>query len=165
VSRKVRALCTLYVLGDVDAEALLLHEHESVRAWGVRFLTDALPIDTIYSQRGGTDVTLSAERLDRLVALARHDASGLVRLALASALQRLSVEQRVPLARALAARSEDAGDHNIPALVWTALIPVADAAPDALVALAADCRLPSVVHSIARRLGEDVEARPAPLNR
>ena len=31
-------------------------------------------------------------------------------------------------------------------------------------ALAADCRLPSVVRLIARRLGEEIETHPGPLN-
>src|SRR5205085_1898114 len=129
---------------------------------GVRFLTDTLPIDTIFSRRGGPDVALPADLLDRLVTLARSDPSGLVRLALASALQRLPVAQRVTLAQALVARGEDATDHNIPALIWTALIPVADAQPDALVGLGTPGQLPDVTRLIARRLGEDVETRPAP---
>lgn len=164
VSHKVRALCTLFGTGGADPDLLLKHEHESVRAWGVRFLTDHLPIDTIYSQRGGPDVAVPADRLDRFKALAQSDPTGLVRLALASALQRLPVAQRVALAQALVARSEDAADHNIPALVWTALIPVAEADPNALVALAEGCQLPDVVRLIARRLGEDIETRPAPLS-
>ncbi|MDR3634295.1 MAG: dehydrogenase, partial [Isosphaeraceae bacterium] len=164
VSRKVRALCTLHVLGSADADGLLSDKHEAVRAWGVRFLTDDLPIDTIYSRRGGLDVALPARRLDRLVTLATDDPSGLVRLVLASSLQRLPIAQRVTLARALVGRSEDATDQNIPAMIWTALIPVAEADPDALVSLAVVCRLPGVVRLIARRLGEDIEARPAPLN-
>ena len=32
---------------------LLDHEHESVRAWAIRLLTDDLPIDTIFSRRVG----------------------------------------------------------------------------------------------------------------
>ncbi len=76
--------------------------------------------------------------------MARDDPSGLVRLVLASTLQRLPVNRRADLARALLSHAEDAADHNLPALIWTGLIPVADADPAALASLAADCRLPEV---------------------
>jgi len=166
-ARKIRALCSLFVIGGADASllrGLLRHEHESVRAWAIRFLTDTLPIDTIFSFRGGPDVELPADLRTEFAALAREDPSGLVRLVLASTLQRLPVGQRVPLAQALVSRSEDEADHNIPPLVWTALIPVAEADPDALVRLAVDCRLVSVLRLIARRLGEETDTRPGPLN-
>ena len=121
---------------------LLDHEHESVRAWAIRLLTDALPIDTIFSQRVGPDVELPADLLAKLTAMARDDRSGLVRLVLASTLQRLPVNRRAELARALLSHAEDASDHNLPALIWTGLIPVADADPEALASLASECRLP-----------------------
>src|SRR5262249_3647613 len=44
-ARRVRALCTLYAIGGAEAPFLrtLLHdEHESVRAWAIRMLTDGL---------------------------------------------------------------------------------------------------------------------------
>ena len=165
---KINALCSLFVIAGEDTSwlrGLLHHEHESVRAWALRFLTDALPIDTIYSARGGPDLPVSADLMREMTILGQADSSGLVRLVLASTLQRLPVNQRAELAGALISRAEDAGDHNIPALVWTGLIPVAQADPDALVALAARCKLPLVLRLIARRLSEDIESRPAPLNR
>ena len=54
-SRKIRALCSLFVIGGTDVpflRGLLRHEHESVRTWAIRLLTDRLPIDTIYSKTG-----------------------------------------------------------------------------------------------------------------
>jgi putative membrane-bound dehydrogenase-like protein len=166
-SRKIRALCSIFVIGGTDRaflRGLLKHEHESVRAWAIRLLADALPIDTIYSRRGGPDVELPNELRTEFAAMARDDPSGLVRLVLASTLQRLPAGQRAELAQALASRSEDDSDHNIPALIWTGLIPLADADPVALVRLAENCRLPSVLRLIARRLGEDIDSHPAPLN-
>src|SRR5262249_14658477 len=133
-------------------------------AWAIRLLIDEMPIDTIYSKRVGPDVKMPAELEVRLVAMARDDSSGLVRLVLASTLQRMPVSHRGPLARALMSRVEDASDHNIPSLVWTALIPVADADPASLIALAKGCRLPGVLRPIARRLAEDIESRPEALN-
>ena len=68
--------------------------------------------------------------------MARDDPSGLVRLVLASTLQRLPVNRRIELARALLSHDEDAADHNLPALIWTGLIPLADADPESLASLA-----------------------------
>jgi putative membrane-bound dehydrogenase-like protein len=164
---RLRALWSLYVIGRADepfVRGLLDHEHESVRAWAVRLLTDEMPIDTIYSVRVGADVDPSDDLLSKLSAMAREDRSGLVRLVLASTLQRLPVRRRVILARALLSRNEDANDHNLPSLIWTGLIPVADAEPNALAALASDAQIPEVVGLIARRLAEDVDDRSAPLN-
>ncbi len=96
--------------------------------------------------------------------MARDDPSGLVRLVLASTLQRLPVKRRIGLARALLSHAEDVADHNLPALIWTGLIPLADADPEALASLASECRQPLVVRLIARRLGEEIDSRPAPLD-
>jgi putative membrane-bound dehydrogenase-like protein len=166
-SHKIRALCSLFTVGAADAMFLrrqLRHEHESVRAWAVRLLTDQLPLDTIFSVRGGPDFELPPDLLDEFASMARDDASGLVRLVLASTLQRLPVNRRAPLARGLLSRSEDGVDRSISSLVWTGLIPVAELDARSLVAIAVDCRLPNVTRMIARRLGEDVEARPGPLD-
>jgi hypothetical protein len=66
---------------------------------------------------------------DDFLRLAARDPSGLVRLALASSLQRLPVDRRLPLASALMGRTEDAADHNLPLLVWYGLIPAVGADP------------------------------------
>lgn len=164
--RRLRALWTLYDLGGTDARFLLAqldHPHESVRAWALRLLTDHLPIDTIYSKRGGPDVSPSAELRDVLVRRAKIDPSALVRLVLASTLQRLPVRERLPLATALASHSEDANDHNLPSLIWTGLIPVAEVDPDGMVALAKSSRIPVLVRLITRRLGEEIDGKPAPI--
>jgi putative heme-binding domain-containing protein len=164
--RKLRALWSLHVVGaadDVFLRRVLDHEHESIRAWAIRLLTDGLPLDSAYSRRIGPDVRLSDDLRGKFAAMARDDASGLVRLVLASTLQRLALDCRPALAAALVSRDEDAADHNLPALIWTGLIPVADADPSALAVLAGACRLPEVVRCIARRLGEDIGSRPEPL--
>ena len=96
--------------------------------------------------------------------LAKSDSSALVRLALASTLQRLPAASRAGLAAPLLAHAEDANDHNLPLMIWFGLIPVGESAPATLAALAADCQIPLVRKYIARRLAEDVEKYPAPLN-
>nr|MDQ3625190.1 c-type cytochrome [Verrucomicrobiota bacterium] len=170
---KLRALWSLYVIGAADGrflQAQLRQDNEHIRAWAIRLLTDDWPLDTTLSARpaksGGA---LAAERqasqiLPLLTRLAREERSALVRLVLASTLQRLPVSERAGLAAELAARPEDASDHNLPLLVWYGLIPVAESEPAALVKIAAGCALPQTRRSIARRLAEDIEKIPAPIN-
>ena len=110
---------------------LLGHDHESVRAWAIRLMTDRMPLDSIAGRRIGPDVEPSPGLLAEFARMAREDRSGLVRLTLASTLQRLPVARRAGLAAPLLARGEDAGDHNLPLLIWYGLIPVADADPAA----------------------------------
>ena len=157
------------MIGGLDRDVLfrfLDHEHEAIRAWAIRLLTDRLPIDSIFSRRIGPDVEPPADLLAKLTRMARDDSSGLVRLVLASTLQRLPVARRSDLARALLSHGEDNSDHNLPALIWTGLIPMADSDSDAvaIASLASDCRQSALVRLIARRLGEEIDSRPAPLN-
>lgn len=167
---KLRALWSLYVMGAASREFLeaqLGHPNEHVRVWAIRLLADFWPIDTVLSQRPDT----TRESSDRgratvaaFVRLAKQDSSGLVRLALASTLQRLPVAERVSLGAALSGRREDASDQNLPLLIWYGLIPVADSDPGALSLIAAKCELPITRRFIARRLAEDIEKNPFPLD-
>ena len=169
---KLRAFWTLYVIGGTDEDFLrsnLRHANEHIRTWAIRFLTDTWPLDTVMSQRpvaesvGEQSLAPSTATLKELVKLAKADSSGLVRLALASTLQRLPVAQRSDLAAALLARKEDANDHNLPLLIWYGLIPVADADPGVVARLAEKAELPLTRKLMARRLAEDIEKNPAPL--
>ena len=74
--------------------------------------------------------------------------SPIVRLALASACQRLTVEQRKPIVLALLAHEEDKDDPNLPLMDWYAADPAW--AAEALAA----CKIPKVSEFIARRLSE-----------
>ena len=166
---KLRALWSLYTLGLVDEpflRAQLQHPNEHVRTWAVRLLTDTWPLDTVMSQRPAARSEADQPAiLAEFVRLAKTDTSGLVRLALASTLQRLPISHRGDLAAALMARKEDAEDHNLPLLIWYGLIPVANSDPGALATMAAQCEMPLTRRFIARRLAEDIERNPAPLNR
>jgi putative heme-binding domain-containing protein len=64
----------------------------------------------------------------------------------------------------LLAHEEDANDHNLPLLIWYGLIPLADSEPSNLARLAVNCALPTTLRLIARRLTEEIEARPEGLN-
>lgn len=160
---KLRALWTLNSMGLADKTFLRvqrIHTNEHVRAWAIRLLTDSWPLDTVTSQRPA----LAPTTPDTDIHFYKGDSSALVRLTLASTLQRLPVSTRAQLAAPLLGHVEDADDHNIPLLIWYGLIAVADSAPAELAALADECQIPLVRKFIARRLAEDVEKRPAPLN-
>jgi len=165
---RLRALWSLHGMGEVSRDRLgqlLGDEDEHLRTWAVRLLTDDRRIDTLFgptSQRAPEP--LDRALLDRFVAMARTDESGLVRLTLASTLQRLPVSRRAELARALVGREEDAGDHNLPAMVWYGIHPLAEEDPDALVGVAASCRWPDTLRWIARSLAERMEDGPGPID-
>jgi putative membrane-bound dehydrogenase-like protein len=153
VTRKLRALWALYVTGGSDASwlrRLLAHENEHVRVWAVRLLVDQ-------GEPG-------PEAETQFVRLAREDSSGLVRLYLSSALQRLPVARRATLAEALLSHEEDAADHNLPLMIWYGVEPLAKAEPLRAVELAASSRIPPVRKFLARRLTEEVEKTPAPVS-
>jgi putative membrane-bound dehydrogenase-like protein len=143
--------------------ALLTDPDEHVRVWAIRLLTDFWPLDTIVGPLPGAVYPEDSESLALFVKLAREDRSGLVRLSLASTLQRLPPTKRAPLAAALLSRAEDAGDAQLPAMVWYGLIPLAETDPAALVSTAAGA-WPKVARWTARMLATKLEEQPAPLN-
>jgi len=165
---RLRALWTLRLIGGVDDAKLrtLLHdENEHLRTWAIRLLTDDWPLDTCLGPRPARpEAQPPADLVAEFARMAREDPSGLVRLTLASTLQRLPLEDRAAVAGPLLARAEDAQDHNMPLMVWYGLIALADRNLSALPALADKCEWPLTRRYIARRITEDVEKNPAPLN-
>ncbi|MEO6785184.1 MAG: PVC-type heme-binding CxxCH protein, partial [Chthoniobacteraceae bacterium] len=181
---QLRALWTLCCIGpssDLFLLKNLTHSNEHVRAWAVRLLSDHWPLDTCMSERPANVKQAASQspdakehlkegmiseggKLGNLAMRAKYDRSGLVRLALASVLQRLPVQQRPAIATALVAHAEDANDHNMPLMVWYGLIPVAESDPAALAKIGISCELPITRRFIARRLVEDIEKNPAPVN-
>ena len=93
--------------------ALLADPSPPVRAWAVRLLVD--------------DGPPSAEVIDRLTAMAgdgpKAEGSPLVRLYLASAMQRIPAESRWPIARALALDSSADITSNRTLMIWYGLEP------------------------------------------
>ena len=74
-----------------------------------------------------------------------------VRLALASALQRLPLADRWEITEALIQHGEDAKDHNLPQMYWYAIEPLVAADPARALALAEKSQIPLVAQNIARR--------------
>jgi putative membrane-bound dehydrogenase-like protein len=153
VTRQLRALWALYVTGgasDTWLRELLGHENEHVRTWAIKLLGDQGPP--------------GPEAVAQFVRLAKADPSGLVRLFLASGLQRLPPAGRGELAAALLAHGEDAADPMQSLMLWYGIEPVAAADLARAVELAEQSRIPLVRRLLARRLTEDVEKNPGPLN-
>lgn len=147
---QLRALHTLYTLEkltDNELAVVLSHPHESVRVAAIQLMVD--------------DKQLSAAHRDRFAAMATSDASGLVRLFLASAATKLAPQDRWPIVEALAMHGEDAGDHQQPLMIWYATEAAVASDPARGVALAEKSRIPSLSRFIARRVTSELERSPA----
>lgn len=163
---RLRAMWALHRAGEAPLfwTAFLEDDHESVRAWAIRLLLDAEPIDTITGPRDNAMPSAQpAGVMTKFESMAREDESGLVRLALASSLQRLPLEQRSALGLALASRGEDAFDRNLPSMVWYGVSPLADSDPGALVKIAGGSSWPNLVRWISRSLSSQWQETPAAL--
>jgi len=166
---RLRALWTLHAIGALSSDFLtqqLTHPNEHVRTWAIRLLTDSWPLDTPLSSRPPASSHFIAPEkiLSALTLSARVDASALVRLTLCSTLQRLPKPQRTELAIALGSHAQDASDHNLPLMLWYGLIPIAETHLSSLATIGSLCELPLTRELIARRLAEDIDSRPDPLN-
>ncbi|WP_323134290.1 PVC-type heme-binding CxxCH protein [Tellurirhabdus rosea] len=138
---RLRAMWALHQTGGFSAKdltGLLADRDEYVRAWAIQLLCE--------------DKAAPAEALNVFARMAREDASPVVRLYLASALQRMNASSAWPIAEALARHGEDTEDHNLPKMLWFGLEPLVKAAPDRALALAAESNIPMIARYIARRL-------------
>ncbi len=144
--RKLRALWALYVTGGLDEKALLAQldsPHETVRRWAVRLLVEERKVGPAVARKFGE--------------MARGDRSACVRLALASALQRLPHAQRWAIADGLAARAEDAGDANLPLMIWYGVEPLVAGAPERATELLLRSKIPLLRQNVARRIAVTAE--------
>ncbi len=146
-TRKLRALWALHgTQGLTEALAIetLKSPHEYVRAWTIQLACE--------------DGAPSAALLAEFARLAKDDPSPVVRLYLASALQRIDLAKRWPILHALAAHAEDAKDANLPLMLWYAAEPAvaADIAKGA--ELLAVSKIPKVQEFIARRIASAATA-------
>jgi putative membrane-bound dehydrogenase-like protein len=137
---QLRALWTAWSLGSLGPEHLINqfgNANEYIRAWAIQLLCDGKQV--------------SSEDLKSLLRLAREDKSAVVRLYLASAMQRLPVDDRWAILEALSQRSEDAGDHNIPLMVWYAAEPLPTKDTERALKLAENTKLPNILNFMTRR--------------
>jgi putative membrane-bound dehydrogenase-like protein len=115
-TRRLRALWALNVTNGLTqelAQKLLADKGAHVRAWAVLLLA------------GDKNRNVTGETLKTLAGLAHRDPSPVVRLYLASALQRLPLASRWDILEGLVSHPEDAADHNLPLMYWYAAEPLA----------------------------------------
>ena len=113
-TRRLRALWALHAIEAADEAWLLARSHDEnpyVRGWCVQLLFDR-------------ETSPGQAVLRRLEELAQEDPSPVVRLYVASALQRVPLEKRWPILQRLVQHPEDAHDHNLPLLYWYAAEPL-----------------------------------------
>ena len=141
VTRKLRAMWALHVtrgFSERELHGLLDHESEYVRSWAVSLLVE--------------DQRASDATLREFARLAASDKSALVRLYLASALQRVPPARRWDVLAGLLAHGEDAQDHNLPLMVWYAAEPLVELDMPRALTLAADTKLPGLFPFTVRRI-------------
>ena len=146
VTRKLRALWALRVTGGLppaQLTKLLDHGSEHVRWWAVQFSAEG---------ESAPPVKVAPEVLKKFATMARKDPSPMVRLALASVMQRLPLADRWDIAFGLAAHEEDAADQNLPLMLWYAVEPLVGADRQRAVQLLGQCKMPEVRQYITRRM-------------
>jgi putative membrane-bound dehydrogenase-like protein len=149
VPKKLRAMWALWVTGGLPKENLLplmASPHEEIRAWSV----------TLWCEDRRPDPAV----IEPLVKMAAEDPSPRVRLSLASAMQRITPKNRWPLAEALAMRSEDTSDQNLPLMYWYGIEPLIDDDLDRFARMAARAAIPRVRVNAARRIASQGDSRP-----
>ncbi len=147
--QQLRVLWGLMAINATDTEflqTLLKEKNEHLRVWGIRQLV--------------AQGSLSKETQQQFVQLATSDPSGLVRLELASALQRLPYAECWAIVQRLAMHAEDANDRTQPLMLWYGIEPAVAENPAQALALLADARIPLLREYLARRLTILIESRP-----
>jgi hypothetical protein len=139
--KRLRVLWALHVSGGID-DTLAMRELKNadpyVRAWTIQLVCE--------------DKKVSSGMLSEFVKMAADDPSAVVRLYLASAMQRLPLEQRWDVIRNLVKHAEDAEDGNLPLLTWYAMEPLAAAEPARALKIAGDTQWKEFRQFVARRI-------------
>ncbi len=139
---RLRLLWTLAViepdgLDEAFLSKLLSDDDPFVQGWAIQLSLE--------------DQHVSPDFLNQLVSLAKSEASPVVRLFLASALQRLPLDGRWNLAGALLGHAEDADDANLPLMVWYGIEPLVAKDKTRALKLIVQSKLPLVRQHLARR--------------
>jgi putative membrane-bound dehydrogenase-like protein len=140
-NHKLRALWTLHTVGGLTDPLLLgalKSPGEYVRAWAVQLAME--------SRRPVPSVILA------LTQMAKDDPSPVVRLYLASALQRFPLANSWEMFTSLAAHVEDAGDHNIPLMLWYGFEPLIGDDFQRALNLAQNIQFPRLLNFAVRRV-------------
>jgi putative membrane-bound dehydrogenase-like protein len=149
-TRRLRGLWAMHAtgtLGESLRAAAMNDPDEYVRAWAIQLECE-----------GGKP---SGAAMKKFAEMAAGDPSLVVRLYLASALQKLPVDARWPIAAALLAHGEDNADHNLPLMDWYAAEPLVMSDVPRAMKLAEASKMPLVSGFIRRRAGFEPAGRDA----
>ena len=141
VGKRLRALWALHVTGGITQEhalSLLNDSEQYIRAWTIQLLAE--------------DKNPSGIVRSKFAEMAKSEQSPVVRLYLASALQRMPHDQRWNILESLSKHSEDKEDNNIPRMLWLALEPMVVEHPQKALQLALQFRTSSLAGVHPRRL-------------
>jgi len=141
VDMRLRGLWALHVTGAIGRDELMValdDPDEFIRGWAIQLLCE---------DRDATPAEAAA-----LARLSKSDPSPVVRLYLATAIQRLSPGAALPVIDGLATHAEDRDDHNIPKLIWFGLEPLVLGNIDSALRLATSTDIPLLSRHVARRL-------------
>lgn len=152
--KKLRALWALQVTGGLSRDrlaGLLSHDNEHVRAWAIQFLCDQSTINAFQPQQNAS-WKLETEILEQFAVMAKTDPSPIVRLYLASAVQRLPFAERWSILEGLISHAEDVSDNNLPRMYWFALEPMVPLHQRQSLELAVAGKIPALQEFVARRM-------------
>jgi putative membrane-bound dehydrogenase-like protein len=140
---RLRILWAQHAIGSVGDTAAILARlddaDEMIRAWTIQLSIE--------------EKTPPRSILAKWAELARSDPSPIVRLYLASALQRMPLEDRWEILTGLVSHAEDSADHNLPLMYWYAAEPLAALDARRAVSLARSARIGRFREFMARRIG------------
>ncbi|MEJ7736744.1 MAG: PVC-type heme-binding CxxCH protein [Chitinophagaceae bacterium] len=140
VDLRLRAMWALHVTKGLSPDILskaLGDKEEYIRAWAIQLLCEErLP---------------AAAATAKFSLMAREDPSAVVRLYLASALQRLDKTSSWKIVAELVKHGEDVSDHNLPKMIWYGLEPLAKEDPARALKIAAEMNIPMLAQYTARR--------------
>jgi putative membrane-bound dehydrogenase-like protein len=142
VPGRLRGLWGLHLTGGLSEEQVLQALHDDspiVRGWAIQLACE--------------DRQATEKVLDALMTLSRGDESPVVRLYIASALQRIEPEKRWDILVGLVSQAADNDDHNLPLMNWYAAEPLAEVDAARALALAAEGNMPLVFEFMVRRIG------------
>ena len=146
---RLRALWTMWVIGGLsesDLIAIAEDHDEWVRGWAVYLIGELAQFP-------------SQQTIATLAERSNSEQSLVVRRYLASLLQRLPVEDRLPLVQGLASHQVSSHDHNIPLLVWYGMEPLLSVAPSEVLELASRSGWPQLYRFAIRRTAESAAGR------
>jgi putative membrane-bound dehydrogenase-like protein len=138
---RLRAMWALHITGGFEDHtrltAALDDKDEYVRAWAIQLLCE--------------DQMAPEQALKKFVEMAWEDDSPIVRLYLASAMQRVNRSTRWQLAEHLMSHEEDSDDHNLPLMIWFGMETLVAENPDRGLSLASSSAIPMLAEYSARR--------------